>query len=112
VAAHRRRTAARQDGAPARRPFPAAWRFDPRAPVEGRLVFLRRTTAAGAVALLGRSFAVDHHWVHRLVRCEVDLDAAAIRFYALRRRDPTWQPLLHEAPYVLPAARRAGVTSR
>lgn len=112
VAAHRRRTAARQDGAPARRPFPAAWRFDPRAPVEGRLVFLRRTTAAGAVALLGRSFAVNPHWVHRLVRCEVDLDAAAIRFYALRRRDPTWQSLLHEAPYVLPAARRAGVTSR
>jgi hypothetical protein len=55
---------------------------------------------------------VNPHWVHRLVRCEVDLDAAAIRFYALRRRDPTWQPLLHEAPYVLPAARRAGVTSR
>ena len=112
VAAHRRRTAARQDGAPARRPFPAAWRFDPRAPVHGRLVFLRRTTAAGVASLLGRTFAVDPHWVHRLVRCEVDLDADGIRFYALRRREPTWQPLLHEVPYTLPASRRAGVTSR
>jgi transposase len=111
VAAHRRRTAARQDRAPARRPFPAAWRFDPRAPVHGRLVFLRRTTAAGVASLLGRTFAVDPHWVHRLVRCEVDLDADGIRFYALRRREPTWQPLLHEVPYTLPASRRAGVTS-
>jgi hypothetical protein len=111
VAAHRRRTAARQDGAPARRPFPAPWRFDPRAPVHGRLVFLRRTTAAGVASLLGRSFAVDAHWAHRLVRCEVDLDAAVIRFHALRRRDPTWQPLLREVPYILPATRGSRVAS-
>ena len=112
VAAHRRRTAARQDGAPGRRPFPAAWQFDPRAPVQGRLVFLRRTTATGAAGLLGRTFAVDPHWVHRLVRCEVDLNAAMLRFYALRRREPTSQPLLREVSYTLPATRGPRVTSR
>jgi hypothetical protein len=44
-----------------------------------------------------------------LVRCEVDLDAGAIAFYALRRREPSQQPLLLAAPFVLPhsaAARR------
>jgi hypothetical protein len=111
VAAHRRRTAARQDGAPARRPFPATWRFDRQAPVHGRLVFVRRTTATGAVSLLGHSFGVDPHWAHRLVRCEVDLDADAIRFHALRRREPTWQPLLRAVPYVLPATRSSRVAS-
>ena len=52
--------------------------------------------------LLGHRFAVDPHWPHRLVRAEVDLDAGVIRFYALRRRDPTHQPLLKEVPHTLP----------
>jgi hypothetical protein len=112
VAAHRRRTAARRDTAPARQPFPVEWHFDPRAPAQGQLVFLRRTTATGAAELLGRTFPVDPHWVHRLVRCEVDLTAGRLRFYALRRREPMWQPLLQEMAYTLPAARRSGVTSR
>jgi hypothetical protein len=111
VAAHRRRTAARQDGAPPRRPFPAAWQLDLGAPVHGALVFVRRTTATGAVSLLGRAFRVDPHWVHRLVRCEVDLDAAVLRFHALRRREPTWQPLLREVPYILPATRGSRAAS-
>jgi len=33
------------------------------------------------------------HWKHRLPRCEVDLQANAIRFFALRRKDPGSQPL-------------------
>ena len=28
-----------------------------------------------------------------LVRAEVDLDAKRVRFHALRRREPAWQPL-------------------
>ena len=40
--------------------------------------------------------------VHRLVRAEVHLTANTIRFYALRRREPTDQPLLNEIPYELP----------
>jgi Homeodomain-like domain len=108
VAACRVRGAVRLEGAPARRPFPADWRLDLRARPRGRLIYLRRTTARGEAELLGRSFAVDALWPHRLVRCEVDLDAAVIRFYALRRRDPEHQPLLNEVPYVLPQRRYRG----
>jgi hypothetical protein len=32
-------------------------------------------------------------------RCEVDLAAHQMRFYALRRKAPTDQPLLNEVPY-------------
>ena len=99
VAAYRARTAARRDAAPSRRPFPPSWQFNPRAPLQGQLIFLRRTSERGAVTLLGRTFPVAPLWPHRLVRCEVDFEAACIRFYALRRRDPNWQPLLTQVPY-------------
>ena len=58
-----------------------------------------------AVTLLGRAFAVDPHWPHRLVRAEVRLPAGPIRFFALRRRDRHAQPLLREVPYELPKRR-------
>jgi hypothetical protein len=64
------------------------------------------------VSLLGRTFPVDPRWPHRLVRCEVDLDAGVIQFYALRRWDPVVQPLLNELPYSPPAARGPRVTLR
>ena len=57
-------------------------------------LFVRRTDATGSVAVLGHTFAVDDRWVHRLVRAEVNLDTDRIRFYALRRREPSVQPLL------------------
>ena len=47
-------------------------------------------------------FAVDRHWLHRLVRAEVNLDDNTIRFFALRRREPTDQPLLNKVSYTLP----------
>jgi hypothetical protein len=59
-------------------------------------VYVRRTGAAGRAEVLVRSFEVDPHWVHRLVRAEVDLDAGKVRFYRLRRREPGDQPLLKE----------------
>jgi hypothetical protein len=102
VLASRRRGAARLEAAPARRPFPAGWRPDRPAPPQGQLVFLRRTTEQGCASLLGHTFEVATHWPQRLVRCEVDLDAGCLRFYALRRRDPGHQPLLREVPYTLP----------
>ena len=102
VAAHRQRAAARIEAAPARRPFPPGWRLDLQAHPQGRLVFLRRSDARGEVQLLGRSFAVDPLWQHRLVRAEVDLKARRIRFYTLRRRAPDQQPRVNEAAYVLP----------
>jgi hypothetical protein len=40
------------------------------------------------VAALSLNFEVDQHWLHRLVRVEVDLDGDKIRIYRLRRREP------------------------
>jgi putative transposase len=101
-AAHRQRAAARIEAAPGRRPFPRGWHLDLQAHPQGRLVFLRRSNGQGEVQLLGRAFAVDPLWQHRLVRAEVDLKARRVRFYTLRRRAPDQQPRIHEVRYVLP----------
>jgi hypothetical protein len=105
VAASRVRAAARIESAPHRRPFPEGWHLDLQARPRGRIVYLRRTSEQGAVELLGRRFAVDASWPHRLVRAVVDLDAGRVRFYALRRREPDRQPLLREVAYRLPQRR-------
>lgn len=105
IEALRGRAAERIDAAPQRRPVPSQGEPDLQAHPEGRIIFLRRTSERGSVSLLGRTFDVDPLWAQRLVRCEVDLHAHAIRFYALRRREPTSQPLLQESPYVLPRKR-------
>src|SRR5690606_21903418 len=97
-----RRLAVRIEAAPPRRPLvddvPDLGR-----PPAGRLVFIRRTTDAGRVTILNRWYPVDRRWPHRLVRCELDLDERSLRFHALRRREPTEQPLLAELPYGPPA---------
>jgi len=105
VAAHRQRTAARIEGAPLRRPFPVRFTFELQSSLRGRVVFIRRTNDNGAVELLGHQFTTSRHWPHRLVRAEVDLDAQAIHFHALRRRDPEDQPLLRTVKYQPPARR-------
>jgi hypothetical protein len=102
VSAHRQRHRPRIDSAPPRRSFPATWQLDLQAHPSGRLIYLRRTTEQGHLSLLGHTFVVNPHWPHRLVRCEVDLDAHIIRFFALRRREPTWQPLLNEIGHQIP----------
>jgi hypothetical protein len=102
VAASQRRSAARSESAPPRRPIPVGWSLDLRREPQGRMVYLRRTDDQGRVALLGSSFTVASEWPHRLVRCLVDLDGRAINFYALRRRTPDHQPLLGAVPYQLP----------
>jgi len=66
------------------------------------LIFIRRTTDRGSVTLLGRTFEVSKMWPHRLVRAEVDLIKSQIDFYALRRRDVSWQPLLKSIEYNFP----------
>lgn len=105
VAAHRRRSAARRESAPARRPFPEDWFLDLQAEPRGRIIFVRRTESQGKVMLLGGQFTVANAWTSRLVRCEVDLEEGSMRFYALRRRAPEDQPLLGELPYRLPKRR-------
>ena len=66
------------------------------------MIFVRRSTEQGNVNLLNKDFRIDEHWLHRLVRCAVDFTHQRIRFYALRRRDPTAQPLLCELHYPRP----------
>lgn len=99
VSAHRARAASRREHAPPRRGFPRRFKLDLNAPLTGTLIFVRRTDETGNVQLLGRSFHVSTQWPHRLVRCEVNFSAHHIGFYALRRRDPTDQPLLNQVAY-------------
>ena len=105
ITAHRRQRAARIESAPARWEFPEDWQLNLREFVEGTIVFLRRTDDAGRASLLGRSFDVDRHWSHRLVRAEVDLTTDTIRFHALRRRVPDHHPLLKEIDHHVPRKR-------
>lgn len=102
IAAYRAKTATRREAAPTRRRFPAKFKLNLSAPLKGTMIFVRRSNENGNVHLLGKAFSVDEHWLHRLVRCEVDFTHQRIRFYALRRRDPTGQPLLRELPYPRP----------
>jgi hypothetical protein len=102
VDAHRQRNALRLELAPTRQPVPGDFSLDLQAPPKGTIIYLRRCTASGDTSLLGHVLHVDRHWPHRLVRCELDLDAGCIRFFALRRREPTWQPLLREVPHRIP----------
>lgn len=105
VAATRRRSAPRIEAAPRRMPFPQNWQLNLKAPLAGCVVYLRRTNAQGNVALLGHTFEVDPQWCHRLVRCEVDLTKERLRFYRIRRRTPSQQPLLRTIPYATPRKR-------
>lgn len=102
IEASQLRNAARREAAPDRREFPNDWRFDAKKKVRGRIIYIRRTNNKGEVSVLGNQLAVDERWVHRLVRCEVDIDSKKIRFYGLRRKAPDRQPMLREVAYKLP----------
>jgi transposase-like protein len=108
IAAHRAKTAQRREHAPARRPWPRGFKLDLNTPLTGTLIFLRRSDERGALSCMGRSFALKARWTHRLVRCEVDFSHERIRFFALRRRAPDSQPLLHQTHYPKPTKRFLG----
>jgi len=99
IAAHRAHTAEARETAPRRTPIPAGFELDLQAPLRGQMIFIRRTDESGHVHMLGQRFAMSPEWLHRLVRCEVDFDQHCIRCFALRRRAPGEQPLLHTIPY-------------
>jgi hypothetical protein len=102
VAALRRQRAARIEAAPDRHPFPADWELNLKKRPRGRLVYLRRSNGLSEVTLLGRTWPLGQVWPNRLVRCEVDLDQDKIRFFTLRRKEPTSQPQVLEVDYRLP----------
>lgn len=106
IRAAQRNVAARVETAPKRRPFPKRWALNLQAPLnQGKVIFLRRTDSKGRVEFLGHRFVVSSHWLHRLVRAVVDLPRRRIDFFALRRRDPSDQPLLLRVPYRPPNKR-------
>lgn len=102
IGAYRGKTAARRESSPQRRAFPKHFKLDLHATLNGTVIFIRRTDEHGCASLLGRRFAVAAHWRHRLLRCEVDFSHHHVRFFALRRREPTDQPLLCQLPYHRP----------
>jgi len=99
TASHRARNVQRRDSAPRRRAYPNHFKLNLNAKPSGTMIFLRRSDDSNHVHLLGRSFELPEYWKHRLTRCEVDLHANQIRFFALRRKDPASQPLLVSVPY-------------
>lgn len=99
IGAYRNKSASRIEAAPSRACFPKSFKLDLQAPLDGKAIYIRRTTDAGQVTLLGRTFAVDSKWIRRLVRCEVDFSSHCINFYALRRSDPGNHPLLQTTKY-------------
>lgn len=101
VRAARRRSLIRMAGSPKRRIISDDWQVDYQNP-QGVVIFIRRTTDKGNVTLLGRTFKVSKNWPHRLVRAEVNLSESRIDFYVLRRRDPSYQPLLKSIDYHFP----------
>jgi len=103
--AYSKRLARRYEQQPPRRPFPEKFNLDWQRPPQGSLIYLRRTSESGTVKLLGHVFEIDHLWPHRLVRCALDLDQQQIRFYRLRRREPSHQPLITTLPYSFPKRR-------
>jgi len=107
IAAARQRGAMRMERAPSRRLMPQNLALDLQARPRGTIIFIRRTDDRGYASVLGHRFLVAEQWPHRLVRAEVDLDHECIRFYALRRREPTLQPLLASHPYLFPRRRFA-----
>jgi hypothetical protein len=109
IVAARRRHALRIEQAPSRSTMPPDALLDLQAHPRGTVIFIRRTDDRGVLSVLGRPFLIDPSWTQRLVRAEVNLDTSVIRFYALRRRDPSNQPLLVEHPYTLPRRRFAPV---
>jgi hypothetical protein len=105
------RLSPRAEHAPSRRRFPQNWQLDLQAHPQGQIIFLRRTNEAGTLTLLGHRFEVDSLWSHRLMRCELDLNHDQIRFYRLRRREPSDQPLTKIIAFQLPH-RRFDTSSR
>jgi hypothetical protein len=68
------------------------------------VIFVRRTSSARRVMVLGYEWRVGRAWAGRLVRAEVGLGDSVIRCVGLRRCAPDVQPLLAEWPYDYPRA--------
>jgi len=102
VAASLAKSASRIAAAPVRTPVPPDFVPDWQRPLQGTVIFLRRTDPEGRVECLGHRWLVDGNWPHRLVRIEVDLTAGQVTLHTLRRREPASQPLVKRLKYEAP----------
>lgn len=102
VEADREKNADRIDAAPSRWLIAKTWKLDWQKQPAGTVIFIRRLDDDGCVEIMGYRWLVDAAWPNRLVRAEVDLVANVIRFYRLRRRAPTDQPLIGYVDYTFP----------
>ena len=105
VSALNYRNRAHRDASPERRPFPSTWKLNLQAPLQGRIIYLRRTDEQGWVSLLGHRFLVSSRWSHRLVRAELCFAEKRIMFYSLRRSAHDVQDVLNEVCYEPPNKR-------
>lgn len=99
----RRRTrpacgAQRRDTAPRRRPYPKGFKLNLDAKPARTASLFRRTDKSDHVWLRARSFEMPEYRKQQLTRCEVDWRADENRYFALRRKDPSSQPLLLTIP--------------
>src|SRR4051794_1855152 len=85
VTALRRHRADRIESAPRRRAFPERWRLNLQSRPRGRIMYLRRTSAAGAGGGVGRGFAGYPHSLYWVVRGGGGLDGDKGRIYQPRR---------------------------
>jgi hypothetical protein len=83
-------------------PFPGAGGGNSMPPCMDKWSICDARANMARCSCLGHTFTVDPRWAQRLVRCEVELEAGSMAFYALRRREPSQQPLLRAAPFMLP----------
>jgi hypothetical protein len=95
ITALRHRRAIRIAHAPLRPPWSVA------ATPATHLIYIRRTSDRGTIQMLGRTWRVDRHWTHRLVRAEIHLTRHTLTCVGLRRSAPADQPVLAEHPYAL-----------
>lgn len=104
LAAARAKVRLRCEQAPLRRPFPNNWQLPKGVPKKGTVILLRRTNGSSQLNVWGRLWQLPEPWIHRLVRCEIQLDTQTLRVYGLRRATPDKQPLLAEWNYTLDVA--------
>lgn len=102
VEATHRKNWERHEAAPTRWQIPKDWTLDYSAKLQGKVIFIRRTTNEEHVEVMGHSWQIKGAGAHKLIRADVDLTKNIISFYRLRRREPKVHELIATAKYHFP----------
>jgi hypothetical protein len=71
-----------------------AWEAPTLTPSPLPVILLRRLDEYGTLRLCAQALRLSAAWAGRLVRCEINPHEQRVAIYALRRGDPTHQPLI------------------